>query len=151
METTQTIAVLEDLNQTLEDGREGFRSAADKLAEDGHDQLATEMREFSSQRDQLSRELVKTAADHGLTIETGEGSAAGALHRSWMSMKDALTGDDPHAILSAAERGEDHAVAQFRGTLSEDLPAAIRAVVDQQAAAVKAAHDRVRDLRDSRA
>jgi len=151
METTQTIAVLEDLNQTLEDGREGFRSAAEKLAEDGHEQLAAEMREFSSQREQLSRELVRTSADRGLTIDTGEGTAAGALHRGWMSMKDTLTGNDPHAILSAAERGEDHAVAQYRDALSEDLPAEIRAVVDQQAAVVKAAHDRVRDLRDSRA
>jgi uncharacterized protein (TIGR02284 family) len=150
METTQTIAVLEDLNQTLEDGREGFRSAAEKLAEDGHEQLAAEMREFSSQREQLSRELVTTAADRGLTIDTGEGTAAGALHRGWMSMREALTGNDPHAILSAAERGEDHAVAQYREALSEDIPAEIRAVVDQQAVAVKAAHDRVRDLRDSR-
>jgi uncharacterized protein (TIGR02284 family) len=66
-----------------------------------------------------------------------------------MSMKDALTGSDPHAILAAAERGEDHAVAQYREALNEDLPAPIRTVVSQQATAVKTAHDQVRDLRDA--
>lgn len=151
MELAQATTILEDLNETLEDGREGFTKAAEKLQEDGHGQIAAKMREFATQREQLSRELASIAADNGMSFETGDGTAAGALHRGWMSMKDALTGSDPHAILAAAESGEDHAVAQYREALNEDLPAPIRNVVSQQATAVKTAHDQVRDLRDAHA
>ncbi len=151
MELTKATTILEDLNETLEDGREGFSQAADKLEEGGHGQIATKMREFAAQREKLSRELAGIASANGMNFETGNGTTAGALHRGWMSMKDALTGNDPHAILAAAERGEDHAVAQYREALNEDLPAPIRTVVDQQATAVKTAHDQVRDLRDANA
>jgi uncharacterized protein (TIGR02284 family) len=151
MELSKTATVLEDLNETLEDGREGFTKAAEKLEEDGHGQIAAKMREFAAQREQLSRELANIAAQNGMTFETGDGTAAGALHRGWMSMKDALTGSDPHAILSAAERGEDHAVAQYKEALDRDLPAPVRAVVSQQASTVQSAHDQVRDLRDANA
>lgn len=151
MELAQATTYLEDLNQTLEDGREGFTTAAEKLEEDGHGQIAAKMREFAAQRAQLSSELASIAAENGMSFETGDGTTAGALHRGWMSMKDALTGSDPHAILAAAERGEDHAVAQFREALNEDLPAPIRDVVSQQATTVQAAHDEVRSLRDSHA
>lgn len=151
MELAQATTVLEDLNETLEDGREGFTQAANKLREDGHEQIAAKMMEFAAQREQLSRELATIASENGMNFESGNGTTAGALHRGWMSMKDALTGNDPHTILAAAERGEDHAVAQYREALNEDLPAPIRTVVNQQATAVKTAHDQVRDLRDANA
>jgi len=151
MELSQTTTILEDLSETLEDGREGFTKAAEKLESDGHGQIAAKMREFATQRAELSRELASIASANGTTFETGDGTTAGALHRGWMSMKDALTGSDAHTVLAAAERGEDHAVAQYREALNKDLPAPIRDVVSQQATAVQAAHDQVRDLRDANA
>jgi uncharacterized protein (TIGR02284 family) len=66
-------------------------------------------------------------------------------------MKDALTGSDPHAILAAAERGEDHAVSKYKEVLDEDIPAGLKAFVTKQATEVKAAHDKVRELRDANA
>ena len=151
MELSQTTTILEGLNETLEDGREGFTKAAEKLEDDGHSQIAVKMREFATQREELSRELTSIASADGITFKTGDGSAAGALHRGWMSLKDALTGSDPHAVLAAAERGEDHAVDQYREALDKDLPAPIRDLVSRQATAVQAAHDQVRDLRDAHA
>ena len=151
METSDTTRLLEDLHQTLEDGRQGFETAADKLNEDGHADLASQMREFSQQRSRLSSELVTEAGNLGMNFDTGNGSAKGSLHRGWMSMKDALTGSDPHAILAAAERGEDHAVAKYKEVLDEDIPAGLKAFVTKQATEVKAAHDKVRELRDANA
>jgi uncharacterized protein (TIGR02284 family) len=66
-----------------------------------------------------------------------------------MGLKDALTGSDPKGVLDAAEQGEDHAVKQFDKALKADLSAALRTVVERQRAAVKAAHDTVRALRDA--
>lgn len=153
MDTNRTAAVLEDLYKTLQDGRQGFDTAADKLQEEGHGDIASRFRDFSSQRQRLAGELVNEAGNSGIDIdvESGDGTAAGALHRGWISMKDALTGDDAHAILAAAERGEDHAVKEFQKALDEDLPAAVKALVDKQAMEVRSAHDTVRELRDAHA
>ena len=98
METSDTTRLLEDLHQTLEDGRQGFETAADKLNEDGHADLASQMREFSQQRSRLSSELVK-----------------------------------------------------YKEVLDEDIPAGLKAFVTKQATEVKAAHDKVRELRDANA
>lgn len=142
------MGVIEDLIETLEDGREGFKQAAEKLEEDGHPEIASQMMEFSNQRARFSSELRQLASKAGTEIDES-GSAAGALHRGWMSLKDALTGDDPHAILSAAETGEDHAVSEYEDAVDDDaLPAEYRDVVRKQAAEVRRAHDTVRALRD---
>lgn len=150
MTTEQYTSVLEDLIETLEDGRKGFEQAADKLRQNGRPDLADTMASFSSQRSQFSAELRMTANAMGHQIDE-EGSAAGALHRGWMSLKDALTGDDPHAILAAAETGEDHAVREYRGALGQQLPGDLEGIIARQAVEVQNAHDTVRALRDQTA
>lgn len=147
--TNDDLAVLEDLVPTLEDGREGFTIVAESLEESGRIDLADRMREFGSERALMSEELRRLAADHGEEIEPN-GSAAGAAHRGWISVKDALTGDDPHGMLAAAEEGEDHAVKVYEEALERaDLTSSLRALVADQAARVRETHDQVRALRDS--
>ena len=76
------------------------------------------------------------------------GSTAGALHRGWIDIKAAVTGQDQHAIVAEAERGEDVAKNAYDEALKEPLPASAQTVVQQQAAKVRQAHDRVREIRD---
>ena len=70
----------------------------------------------------------------------------GAIHRGWITVKDALTGDDADAVINAAETGEDHAVEQYREALDADISAEFRPVVARQLSSVEAAHDYVRSL-----
>lgn len=149
METDNTAAVLEDLIETLEDGRKGFEQAADRIEDSDEPTLAIDLRRFAQQRTDFSVELRELAGAHGIEIDE-EGSTGGALHRGWMTLKDALTGDDPRAVLAAAETGEDHAVSEYEDALAEDLPSDVRSVIERQAREVKTAHDRVKALRDSR-
>jgi len=149
MTDTNRISVIESLLETVEDGKVGFEEAADKLDGDGNPALAAEMRELSQERLRMANELRALATSEGVTLGNGDGTVAGALHRGWMSVRDAVTGDDPHAVLAAAEQGEDHAVAEYERALKSDVPTVIRAVIERQYAEVRAAHDRVRDLRDS--
>src|SRR5918996_3825207 len=150
MEVNPTAGVLEDLVETLEDGRKGFQKAAELLSESGHNDLADQMRQYASQRAQFSAELRDLARSQGFEIEE-EGSAGAALHRAWMTLADMATGDDAHAVLATAEQGEDHAVEEFEDALEDDdLTPEVRSVVVRQAQEVKAAHDKVRALRDSR-
>jgi uncharacterized protein (TIGR02284 family) len=148
VEKTKTISVVENLLETVNNGRRGFAEAAEKLDEDGNEQLASEMRQLSQQRLRLSNELKALAAAEGVQIDNGDGSVAGTLHRSFMALRDALTGDDPYAVLAAAEQGEDHAVAEYERALDDDIPGSVKSVVQRQFDEVKAAHDRVRELRD---
>lgn len=149
MEVNPTMGVIEDLVETLEDGAKGFEQAADLLADgENTNGVADEMRKFAGERREFSGELRNLASTMGHDINE-EGSTGGAIHRAWMSVKDTLTGDNPHAILAAAEEGEDHAVEEFKEALGrDDLPSEVRIVVAKQADAVGRAHDRVRNLRD---
>lgn len=149
METKTTAAVLEDLIETLEDGRKGFAEAAECIEGSNEPALAVGLRRFSQQRTDFSAELRGLASSHGIKIDE-EGSTAGALHRGWLSLKAAVTGDDAQAVLGAAETGEDHAVSEYKDALEADLPADVRSVIERQAEAVRSAHDEVKALRDSR-
>ena len=56
---------------------------------------------------------------------------------------------DEADILAECERGEDSAVAEYKKAMEADLPASIRGTISRQYAAVKAAHDQIRGLRDA--
>lgn len=151
MRTDTTMRVLEDLIETLEDGHKGFTQAAEKLENDDNSGIAAKFRNYANQRSEFSSELRRLAGEAGIDISEN-GSVAGALHRGWISLADALTGDDPHAVLAAAEAGEDHAVAEYEDAMkSGDLSSGIHDVVVRQYNDIKKAHDEVRNLRDANA
>ena len=141
-------AVTKDLIEVLEDGKDGFAKAADKLAGDDRADLASKFREYSAQRARFAGELRAMATAYGDQINES-GSVVAALHRGWMSLKDALSGSDPEGVLDVAEQGEDHAVAAYDKALKEDISGELRVVVERQLAEVKTAHDEVRALRDA--
>lgn len=153
MKDTKTVSVVENLMETVEDGRRGFAEAADKLDEEGYTDLAAEMRELSQQRLRMSNELKALASAEGVSLEEmdekGNGTVAGAMHRSWMALKEAVSGHGPHAVLAAAEQGEDHAVKEYQRALDEEIPPSVMSVIERQAGEVRTAHDRVKLLRDT--
>jgi uncharacterized protein (TIGR02284 family) len=146
MNTDVMQGALEALIETLEDGKRGFQQAADHLVESDAS-VANRLRELGAERERFSDELRELAARQGYSISQ-EGTVAGALHRGWMELKDALATNDRHAVLAAAEAGEDHAVAEFESALEDELSDEARSVVARQADAIRRAHDEVRSLRD---
>jgi uncharacterized protein (TIGR02284 family) len=148
MQTDTLGSVFEDLIQTLENGHKGFDQVAEHLEGQAGSAVAERMRTFAEQRADFSTELRSLASMHGINV-ADSGSVAGAVHRGWIGLKDALTGDDAGAVLGAAETGEDHAVAEYEEALEMDLPAEVRTVIQRQAAEVRRAHDEVRNLRDT--
>jgi len=139
-----TESVLNDLIETSKDGEKGFA----KAAEDAHDaQLKSLFAEAARRCREGATELQAKVRSRGASPET-TGSAAGALHRGWLSLKEAVSGREDKAILEECERGEDYAKSQYRKALEKDLPADVRAIVERQYQGVLANHDRVRALRD---
>jgi uncharacterized protein (TIGR02284 family) len=137
--------VAKDLVETLQDGRQGFEAAAKKLRDSDHAEWATTLQRLAEQRAAFRREIVALGHEYGEDVDES-GSAAAALHRGWISLKDALTGDDAGSVLGAAVTGEDHAVSVFDKDLEQELSAGFRVVVSRQHAAVVAARDEVKAL-----
>lgn len=137
--------VAKDLVETLKDGENGFTSAADKLKDGEHPEWAATLHRLAEQRAGFRREIVELGHEYGDDVDES-GSAAAALHRGWISLKDALTGDNAGTVLGAAVTGEDHAVSEYEKALEQDLSAGFRAVVARQHAAVVTARDEIKAL-----
>ncbi|HEX8422098.1 MAG TPA: PA2169 family four-helix-bundle protein [Pyrinomonadaceae bacterium] len=139
----KVISVLNSLIETCKDGQNGFQTAADGIKRSEFKSL---FYQYSQQRAQFAGELQQEVRRLGGDPEQA-GSVAATLHRGWMNIKSAVTGEDENAVLAEAERGEDMAVASYRDALADQsLPADVREIVERQYAQVQEAHDRVRNL-----
>ncbi len=141
-----TIETLNDLTEVLKDGQHGFETAAKDVKAP---ELAQIFQGYARQRAEYAAKLQAHVATLGADVEKS-GSSAGSMHRGWINIKSALSTNEPQSVLEEAERGEDAAVAAYRKALEQrELDSATRALISSQSTAVKAAHDHVRDLRDS--
>ncbi|WP_291430812.1 PA2169 family four-helix-bundle protein [Deinococcus sp.] len=146
MNNETVLGKLQYLLGTLRDGEKGFADAAEHATDP---KLKSLFNERSAQRQQLAAEVEQKIAALGDTPRQG-GSVGAALHRTWLNVRDAVTGRDDYAVVAEAERGEDVAVENYQDVLKEtDLPAEIRTFVEGQFSRVKASHDQIRDLKHS--
>ena len=137
------ISVLNNLIETCKDGQNGFQTAAEGVK---RSDVKTLFGQYSQQRakfaGELQAEVLRLGGD-----PTETGSVAATLHRGWIDIKSAVTGQDENAVISECERGEDAAVANYQDALAnENLPTDIRSIIERQSAQVKEAHDRIRNL-----
>ena len=138
----KVISTLNNLIETCKDGEQGFRTAADGVKKSD---LKTLFLTYSQQRAQFAGELQNEVLRIGGDPEK-TGSVAATLHRGWLDIKSAVTGEDEGAIIRECERGEDSAVRNYEDALKEDLPANIRSIIEQQFTQIKEADARLRAL-----
>jgi uncharacterized protein (TIGR02284 family) len=141
MSTDERIA--SKLVKTLENGKLGYEKAAEKVQDAGRADLAERFRGFAQERAAMAQELDAIAAAYGDDIDE-RSTVPGALHRGWMALKDAFTGDDVDAVVRTVEQGEDHAVSEYRDALEADVSPEFRSVLARQMSTVRSAHDYVR-------
>ena len=104
----QIVSTLNDLIETSRDGEKGFALAAKDSKEP--ELTAVFVAGAQSCRAAIA-ELQGQVRELGATPEEG-GSAKGAVHRGWVSLKSTVTSRDSKAILEECERGEDYAKAR---------------------------------------
>ncbi len=133
------IKVLNGLIATTLDSMKGYRDACE-------DTKGTYSELFLSMADERSRvasELQAHVRTHGGEPED-HSSTAGALHRGFMNLKDAVTGTDDKAVIAEVERGEDHIKDKYETALKDDdLSPDCRAVVERAYQSVREGHDKV--------
>ena len=144
MDADEVRSTLNDLIETCKDGDEGFRNAAEKLKDSS---IRSQFLQFAQQRARFAGELqAEVTRMGGEPAKTG--STSGAMHRGWIGLKSAITGDNDHAILEEAERGEDAAVKAYRDILAKQLPGDLQNIVSTQLREIQVAHNAVKAMRD---
>jgi uncharacterized protein (TIGR02284 family) len=147
MDNNKAVSTLNDLIETCRDGQNGFKEAAENVKSPD---LKTFLNQIAMERAQFVNELqLEVRSLGGEPQKTG--SAPAAIHRAWIDIKGTLTGKDDHSILNECERGEDSAVEAYKDALKVGLPTNILSTVERQFQNIKLVHDRVKQMRDSKA
>jgi uncharacterized protein (TIGR02284 family) len=145
----QVLSTLENLIEISRDGQEGFAQAAEHA---NASELKALFTGYSSERARMVSELQVLERQHGKTDVDHSGSLAGGLHRAWINVRAAVASREDQAILEEAERGEDAAVKAYEDSLAPGnrvLPVSVAFVLERHLASVQAAHDEIRNRRDS--
>jgi len=110
------IAALNNLITTLYDGENGYKEAAEEVDSAA---LATRFRQLAQQRYDFGHEIKPLIKNLGGEVDKG-GSVAATLHRVWMDLKTAVSGNDEAAILNECIRGEESAVEVYEEVLKDN-------------------------------
>ena len=139
------IDTLNDLLESCRDGEYGFRECAEHTK-------ALDIKTVLGQRAEDCRvaaiDLQALIVKMGGTPQEG-GTASGAMHRGWVSVKGTLTGYSDYAMLDECERGEDVALANYRKALKQNLPVVARVLVESQSQGAQRNHDQIKAMRDA--
>ncbi|MBG8554658.1 ferritin-like domain-containing protein [Hymenobacter guriensis] len=135
--TDNTARAFNDLVEINRTATKGYQQAAEGVTSPD---LRAELSKFSQQRAQFAADLEQAARRIGVespsqesTVEGALTDAAAALHRGWINIKSAITGQDDSAILGECETGDAVALQAYETALrSSELPVETRNVIQQQ-------------------
>lgn len=110
------VSDLKGLISIVNDGKEGYEEAAKNV---NSSELKNIFHELSAQRAEYALELKSHITEHGGKSENEDGGVLGALHRTWMDIKQALTGKEEKAILEAIVTGENAALEKYKEVMKD--------------------------------
>lgn len=135
---------LNTLIGTLIDSVNGYQKAA---ADTDNGKYAEMFNARAQERQGAITKLQATVARLGGNPED-DGTTAGAMHRGWINLKEAVVGRDDEAIVNSVESGEDYLKGKFETVLNnKDLPAEAQTAVQEAWQSVKAGHDQMSQLK----
>jgi uncharacterized protein (TIGR02284 family) len=142
--TTDDTVTLNTLIGTLIDSIDGYQKAA---TDTENTRFAEMFNARARERQQALTGLQAAVARLGGNPED-DGTTAGAAHRGWINLKEAVLGRDDEAIVNEVERGEDYLKEKFETVMNnKDLPPEARTAVEQAWQSVKAGHDEMSQLK----
>ncbi len=110
--------IIEDLKELVaiaNDGKEGYTTSA----EDTESPLLKQFFiKLAMQRAGFATELKEHIATHGGDSDNESGGILGILHRTWIDIKQALSGKEDKAILVAIKTGEEAALEKYDEVIS---------------------------------
>lgn len=138
------IETVNDLIKTTIDSVDGYRTAAEDA---DSRQFQSIFFERANERQQVADELRQHVRSLGGDPQD-DGSILAGAHRTFLNLRDAVTGSDDEAVIAEVERGEDHIKAKFEAALEDsNLGTETRTLISQCYESVKSGHDQMRDLK----
>src|SRR5436190_1469294 len=128
MSTDTDVSTLNSLIKTTLDSVKGFEDAAENV---DATRFSSQFREFAQERRQVVTTLQAEVRRLGGNPED-DSSFLAAAHRTFMNLKDAVTGRDDKAVVEEVERGEDYIKEKYQAALSDtDVSPQVRQVIEQ--------------------
>lgn len=118
MENNQEIiSDLKGLVSIINDGKEGYQSASEST---DNVELKAVFLKYVAERALYENELKSHLAKHGGDSDNDGGGILGAIHRTWIDIKEALTDKSETALLSAVVTGEKAALAKYDSAIEDN-------------------------------
>eukprot|EP00389_Voromonas_pontica_P016632 GDKH01026008.1.p1 GENE.GDKH01026008.1~~GDKH01026008.1.p1 ORF type:complete len:158 (+),score=16.61 GDKH01026008.1:61-534(+) len=136
---------LQELLEKNYDAEKGFSKA---MKDAKNPRLKTFLQQQAAQRSRFTNELSQTIRN--LNEQPKEsGSLTGDLHRTWIDIKSAVSGNEDEAVLEECIRGEKASWEEYSKKLkNENFPPNISDVVQRQASEIHNTLSRVKTLED---
>jgi uncharacterized protein (TIGR02284 family) len=137
------VDTLREVGKIVRDSEEGYRHAANDIDDWQLRSMFLELaRVRSEQGDEIDRLLQRFG---GEAVPKG-GSTSGTMHRVFVDLKAAITGNSRRAVVDEVARGESYAEAVFDKALRADLPMDVQQIIRRQHNSVRESRDRVRRM-----
>lgn len=114
-EIRKQIDELNDILAKSYDAEKGYKEAAEEVK---NTQLKNMFLEYAQQRYDFGHQIKEEIRSLGGEIEKGD-TVASKIHRAWMDLRAAFTGNDESAILKEAIRGEKNALSNYEDAMNE--------------------------------
>lgn len=142
--TPETLAVIQELFKINIDSRDTFLELADATA---NASVAIMFRELASERNRNVAEL-ESLINFNQEKPDETASIAATYHRILIGLRSAL-GAGTATMLSEAESAEDKIQQKYEEVLTREPGSAVSDILHRQYSAVRAAHERMRAIRDA--
>ena len=106
---------LKTLHTRLIDSKDGYEQAAERVENSAHRSLFTDMIE---RRTRNAAQIRTYLAQNGIEMDD-DGSILAAAHRTFLKMKDTVTGAGDEAILEEIIRGEETLLEAYDSAIAE--------------------------------
>jgi uncharacterized protein (TIGR02284 family) len=135
---------LKELIETLRGSQEGYQEFGARL----HDTRAKRLfLEETQRRAEYAAELENELHRMGVHDVKESVSPTAKLRHLWGEVQAHLAGGQK-ALLSAAEKSDDHVRKAYANALKQELPLPLREMLDRQLAHIERSHDEVSALHD---
>lgn len=106
----QVISDLKALLALVNDGKEGYHTASESTDDP---ELKALFSKLSGERMVYAAELKEHIEAHGGEAKNENGGILGGLHRTWLSLKEALSSKDNKSLIESIVTGEKAVIAKY--------------------------------------
>jgi uncharacterized protein (TIGR02284 family) len=114
-DSSHDISVLNSLIETTIDSVDGYRHSSNEAS---NSRFSEAFRDWAKDREEVVSKLRDRVRELGGTPEH-DGGILAAMHRQFLSLRDAITGTDDQAVIAEVDRGESYLDDKWQTALQD--------------------------------